>query len=128
MGGRKPLDLVVQAVAEDPVGEGGGRRVGLVAPTHHRGLGRAAGVAHVAADDVGQFLDRTRDYVGHPVQDGDFGRFHHRRRQVFKLGVGNKLGQGSGCAHGLHTSQVAGITSTQECYLYYNYYNDNRLQ
>ena len=34
VGGREPLNFVVQAVAEDAVGEGGGRRVALVAPAY----------------------------------------------------------------------------------------------
>ena len=106
MGGREPLDLVVQAVAEDAVGKGSGRRIGLVAPAHHRCLGRAAGVPHVTSDDVGQFLDRAGRHVGDAVQDGDLGGIHHRGRQVGKVGVGDELGQGAGCGHGSITSLV----------------------
>ena len=78
MSGREPLYLVVQAVAEDPVSEGRRRRVGLVAPAYHRGLGRSPAVSHVTANDVGQLLHRARSHVGDAVHNGYLGCLDHR--------------------------------------------------
>ena len=99
MGRRKTLNFVVEAVAENPVGKGRRRGVGAVAPAHHGTMRRAAQIPPVAADDGRQFLNRPGGHISHPVQNGDFGRRHGRRRQGFVLGSGDKAGQSGGGFH-----------------------------
>ena len=109
VGGRETLNFIVEAVAENPVGKGGRRRIGAVAPTHYRAVRRAPAVPPIAADDVSQFLHRPGSHISHPVQNGDFSRRHYRRRQSGIVGVGNKTGQGSSSIHKVSVLEDDGV-------------------
>ena len=96
---RKALNLIVQAMAEDAVGKGGGGSVGPVAPTDHGSLRVPAGIPDVLTDNGSQVLHPPGGDVSHAVEDRNLGRRDHRRGQRIVLGIGNKLGQSPGSAH-----------------------------
>ena len=100
VGGREALNLVVQAVAEDAVGEGSRGSVGTESPANYAAVRGAPQGSSVLADDVGEFLGGAGDHVGYAVKDGDLGRCHGIGGELVVGGGDDELREGPGCVHG----------------------------
>ena len=79
------LQLEVQAVTGDTVGERGVQGVGLEAVADDAGDRGAAQLQGIGADDLGYRLGRAGQQVGDAVQDANLGRRDDRRREVVVL-------------------------------------------
>ena len=93
------MDLVIQTVAKNAIGESRGGSVGFESPADDRRLRGASGIFDILTDDGRQLLSRAGQHVGNPIQNGDFGCLDHRGGKLFVTCVDDKLSQGLGGAH-----------------------------